>query len=1469
MKKLIVLPIFVIAFVRALTAATAFEDSFESGQLGPPWSVSKTFDGRAMVTTDYGPASGSAHLVLDDAANDATFSAIEVTLTLDLSNKKNVVLNFKAKSLGNEPHAAPTGNFMSQRNYDGVAISTDGGTTWRTVQSVEAVPSAWTNYAIALDSSVASLGGSFGAGFRIRFSEYGKSPAPTDGIAFDDVSITADDDQRSTIELPASVLEATNSYTGIVHLAFAPSVPLALHFSATSTDLLLPALVTVPSGQTYVSFVFGVRKDSLINLPRPVTVRALGADVTPVPATTSIIDVPVVTFTLPSQLPEGAVPANNARITLDRRTNSPLTVKLIASPEGELNLPATVTIPFFQSSVTFTARAVDDAKIDGNVPVTVTANSVGLFSASETTTTVDNEPRTLGLTLPATLPEGSAGTGTVTISGPLDSPLEVTLASSNPAPLGLPLSITIPAGSTSTSFVITGVDNLVRDGTRTPSVTASAATFTSATKSVIVRDNEIVSYSLVGTSEIVNLSGPLAITIQAFDVEGNVIGNASGTVNVDVVLPDGTAQPLTPATAMLSGTGWSGSVSIPTSANGPLRLRVTDATDVTTTTSAFDIMRTLTLPAGDLIWDAARSRLYASVPSTAGGSYANKIIAIDPVTLQIMASVTTGQNPGQLALTSGGEVLYVVLNATGRIAKIDPATFTVTLTYPVGSDPQYGTLYARDIFPLAGQPNALLVSRQRQFVSPAGMGLAVFDDGVARPAKTNGYLWSTTLIEPSASPSLFFAYNMESTGFEFHRGRVDANGVSILNSRAGVLDGFFLDMRSEGDRVYSSTGAVIDGAQAIRLGSFGTSGPVCPDFASHRVFFLDQMSYPTSSCDQISAWDPATLALLCRLRLPFAVESPSDFIRWGATGLAFRDSSTIYLVSSRRLVPCESPANLSVAIQTNENPATAQAPLTWMAQITNRGPNVARSTVASIILSSGQAPPTLVTDTGTAVASNLTTTWAVGDLAVGGTATCTLTAIPQAAGLLTGSIAVTSYALDEDNSDNAVTRAVGVGYPQVVDVVDALQLTATNLLVDATRNVLWVAIPSKITDPGGKSVLSIDPKTGRTSDLIALDGDPRPRAFALSKNGRYLYVGIDDMTEVQRIDLSSSPPTSLRIQLSSTYAGFTNYAYDLEVLDGDGTSFLMAGSDGRAVVYDGAVPRPMLSYASQIERTATPNTFISQFSAGAARLTVIAGGVSIEQYVTGLLSGYEMTGSGNKVLTYDGNLVDSSVLSRIANFGTLGSPCLESDFQRAYHVKGAAVRGFDTGTGQPIASLALPTTQTGLWALKCVRWGLDGIAVLGSDRLYIARWSSIIPPNLDLNHDHLSDAWEATYFGTLQVDPAVDSDGDGVCNGLEYLFATRPDLATRSPVQFSNAPSSVTNGGKTLHLVFPRRSGVDRSLYRYEFSTDLMQWDPQPAVVETVLSTQTVGGETVETVDASFECAPNTSAFARLRWIGS
>src|SRR6266540_6886037 len=123
-------------------------------------------------------------------------------------------------------------------------------------------------------------------------------------------------------------------------------------------------------------------------------------------------------------------------------------------------------------------------------------------------------------------------------------------------------------------------------------------------------------------------------------------------------------------------------MTFPTVNAAPLRLRATDGNGNSSDSAPFDLMRMVNLAAAsDLVWDPTRNRFYASVSGSGGGTNSNRVLVIDPVSAAISGGILLNQNPGRLALTNGGENLYVALNGNGSIVRIDPTSMSAASTF--------------------------------------------------------------------------------------------------------------------------------------------------------------------------------------------------------------------------------------------------------------------------------------------------------------------------------------------------------------------------------------------------------------------------------------------------------------------------------------------------------------------------------------------------------------------------------------------------------------------------------------------------------------------------------------------------------------------------------------------------------------------------------------------------------------------
>ncbi len=1467
-----------------LNAATLLQEGFESGQTPPEWSFTGTNQCRVTLETQYQPASGLYHMVLDDRVIDTSFSVAEATVRLNLAHKRDVVLSFMAKSLFNEPHEPPSGNFSSERAYDGVAISADNGATWRAIRSLATLGTAWETISVPLDAEVAALGLPFCEGFLIRFSAYDDTSAPLDGICIDNVVVTGEDDQRASLEIPSPLGEGTSGQTGVVVLAYAPAQPLTLTLSATpSGQVVLPATVVVPAGQGFATFPFSVKEDALLNGSRTIVVRATAPGVLSFPANLVLADndVPVLNLQVPARLVEGESPSGNAMISIHQVSSVPVTVSLSANPQGQISLPATITLPAGQLQAAFTVRANNDTVIDGDVSVAITAGGGNMVAVTAQTLAADNESRRLGLTLPATVEEGSTASGMVTVPGSLSADLPVSLSLDNGSTVSAPVALVIPVGQSQVPFQIEAKDNALKDGSRTVGITVAAASFTNATGSLVVRDNDVDEYRFNPVGELLNLSSPISLTLNALDVEGNVISGYSGSVNLQVVLPDGAVLATTPATATLGGGSWTGTVTIPSISSAPLHVQATGDGGLTAVTTSFDVMRVLSLPARDLCWDESRSLLYASIPASAGGTNANQVVAIDPVGLRVERRLTGVENPARLALTSGGEFLYAAVNGGFTIARIEPSSMTVESTFAVGTDPRYGTLYVDDMCTVAGQPNLLVVSQYRTSVSPRHNGVAAYDNGVVLANITQDHTGSN-VIEPSADPTLFFGYNTESTEYGFRHLRLTAEGMTQVQVAGGLFSGFSADFRTAGDIAVNGSGVVVDGPRMRRLGTLGLptgTALVCADASLGRAYFLEhQTTFSTSAYNKLSAHDLQSLYLVKRITLPIDATAPGGFVRWGRHGLAFATGSSVVIITSSLLVPSDPPVDLVATMEANPQPAQINEPLTYTLHIMNSSTNEAANVVVGASLSGDQIIQSIAATHGQPFLSGANVRLEVDHLAAGGEVVLTVVTRPQTPGSLSCTANAISGARDPDFSNNLASASVSAGYDLRVDAVSTMRLNANNLIHDSSRSLLWATIPSTVDPPLGRSIVSIDPVTGRISNPIAIGEDPVTRSIALSANGRYLYVGLSGSPEVYRADLQASPVTGTRIPLGTSQWGSPNYAQDIVVLEGDGTSILVtSSSDHAAAVYDGEVRRTARTGIYSVDRIERAegtglvigyNNWTSGF--GMTDLAVTPTGVSVARTVSNLISGYglDIKTSGTRLLSSSGLLVDASAMSLLGNLGVAGRPCLDEVNQRAYLVNGNALRAFDTATRQSVGNLPLPVASTGDWARECVRWGRDGIAILGGDdKLYIARWSKAITPTADRDGNHVLDVWESAYGGPYGIDLHSDEDEDGLVAALEYVFGSSPAARTASAVQFEvlpQAPGPGSGGAANFRLVYPRRQGLLPGLLRYQSSGDLGAWDYVEPIEENVLATETIDGVVVDWIEALLPVPDPSRGFARV-----
>lgn len=323
----------------------------------------------------------------------------------------------------------------------------------------------------------------------------------------------------------------------------------------------------------------------------------------------------------------------------------------------------------------------------------------------------------------------------------------------------------------------------------------------------------------------------------------------------------------------------------------------------TTQTETVSVTR-LALTANDLVYDPTRNLIYASVPNRAGRG-GNSILPIYPETGRTGAPLFVGSEPTQLALSDDRRYLYVALDGSGAVRRVDLTNYTAGLQFSLGNSSSAPNR-ANDIEVLPNQPDAVAVARSTG-------SIAVYDNGVPR---------ATTTAEFGSARSFYLAFSatadkLYGIGESFNRMTVDAAGVRVIGSSQG---GSNSDIVFSEGLLYAPNGRVTDPETGSLVGTFsdvGSSALVAVDSTVDRVYFLSSSGVGSLI---LRAYDQHTFTLRGTVAVPSVFGFPSSFIRWGANGFALGTNNNQTFLLRTSLVPS------AESVSNSDSPAPTASP---------------------------------------------------------------------------------------------------------------------------------------------------------------------------------------------------------------------------------------------------------------------------------------------------------------------------------------------------------------------------------------------------------------------------------------------------------------------------------------------------------------------------------------------------------------
>ena len=814
--------------------------------------------------------------------------------------------------------------------------------------------------------------------------------------------------------------------------------------------------------------------------------------------------------------------------------------------------------------------------------------------------------------------------------------------------------------------------------------------------------------------------------------------------------------------------------------------------------------RNITVATRDIAYDPITRKVYASVPGSAPGA-GNQILPIDPESGALEPGVPTGNEPGKLVVAPGGGRLYVVVETNSMLQRIDLLSRSIELSFSLETNTPVGVYTVEDFEALPGSSNSLAVLRLQYGFNAE---IAVYDDGVPRPnvGDAAGDLYREIIEASSDGESVYFqSYG----GRGFPRFRVEADGVSADYVNTTITPVFQArDWRAVENRLFGSDGVVIDPlvpAVVDSIPSIPLNSLLTYDSTVRRVYFL----VPSGANWIVQAYEAASLIPAGTMTISNVVGTPSSLIRWGQSGLAFRtDSNQLFLIKTS-LVPTNPPADLSLSLALSDLAYYVGSNITQTLVISNAGPYEANDVVWSNTLPAGVTVVSATASIGTLNVTGNMVRGTVGTMSSQGLATVTIVFRPNSSGIVTSSAYVDSSASEVSFLNNSSVLALWVQSPGSAPSVSTLSLVTKDLVPDPVRDRLYASI-GKSAPLLSNSVLVIDPNGG---PFIPVRLGSDPGRLAISADGQFLYVGLDNGAGVRRLDLAT-----LTVDLSFPIPN-SRRVLDMAVCPTNSDLVAVSRHQDEAItVYDRGVSRPnelrgyvgLLAFSDTTGELYTCNEFYSNVPL--YRIDAGPSGVAILDSQPAKPShAIEMKFSGGILYYGRGMVLDPRtrrVLAKLPlppNAANAFDMPVEPDAasRRVYFLTGRSpnriLRAFDTQQwlevgAETISGLSSPPTR--LW-----RFGSNGFTFRTDSQVFIVR-STLVPTNgaADLSLDAAVSAPRVLPGEVLTYTLAVTNVGPNVAAGV---VLTQAFSLTVTGIIATVTEGAVTNDSSFLTWQIP------------------------------------------------------------------
>jgi len=466
---------------------------------------------------------------------------------------------------------------------------------------------------------------------------------------------------------------------------------------------------------------------------------------------------------------------------------------------------------------------------------------------------------------------------------------------------------------------------------------------------------------------------------------------------------------------------------LPTAGNGAVTVATPAPGGGTSTAANFTAY--LPVVSNNMVYNPVTKLAYLSIPSTGSTLTGNSIVSMDPATGAFGTPIFVGSEPGVMAVSDDGTTLWVALNGSYAIRKVDLVNGVALGQYTLSALQSYTTSSVTAMLVLPGTTDSVAVTDS--------YSLGIFDAGILRGSRMN--VSSAYALQADQSRSELYVGSSTLQTYAY------SNAGLTLKSSGGsnyvyLATSGFDEMQLSSGKMFTDIGKVFDPESAALLGTLmqsGTTvtGPTLYDAALSQIYVLTNSTASSySSYSQVDLFNPSDYSNTSKMfqwNVPYSITSgsnttyltPHRLTRWGVNGLLLHTKAAIFVAQSNVIKDQSSvKADLSIALSSSGGTTTGST-ATYTATITNNGPDAATD-VALLIT----APSTGMLTSVTPSSGNCPALSGCifGTLASGATTTASITVLQTTAGTGTLTASVQTSATDTTSSNNSATSSVTV-----------------------------------------------------------------------------------------------------------------------------------------------------------------------------------------------------------------------------------------------------------------------------------------------------------------------------------------------------------------------------------------------------------------------------------------------------------